>query len=229
MNLKYQFKVLFSVFRAVSKMEEIEELKRQVVTKLNDLVRYLQVTATSDSSFVLEEVTELQKCIFFLDSISRVPDGVISVLSRVRVQLQADMHCQQKPPTVNVNRQGRPKFDITAEQMRLLLAAHFTVPGIASLLHVSTRTIERRVQEFGLSARQRYTDIQDERLDMIVTEIKEVNPNCGSKMLTGYLRSRGIIIQRERIRDSLSRVDPIGIASRRCHAVHRRTYKVSRP
>eukprot|EP00794_Sanderia_malayensis_P009122 gene9122-10095_t len=115
-------------------MEEIEELKRRVVTKLNDLARYLQAPATTDSSFVLEEVTELQKCIFFLDSISRVPDEAISVISRIRLQLQADMHCRQKPPTVNVNRQGRPKFDITAEQMQLLLAAHFTVPGMTVYL-----------------------------------------------------------------------------------------------
>lgn len=69
----------------------------------------------------------------------------------------------------------------------------------------------------------------DEELDGQVRDIKFFHPNCGSKNLAGFLASRNIKIPRERLRQSLQRVDPIGISVRRCRAVHRRVYSVSRP
>ena len=59
--------------------------------------------------------------------------------------------------------------------------------------------------------------------------IKQASPDCGSKLLAGYLRSVNINVQRSRIRESLSRVDALGVLARRCRAVHRRVYSVSRP
>ncbi len=56
-----------------------------------------------------------------------------------------------------------------------------------------------------------------------------MNPYCGSKMLSGYLRAKGILIPRERIRKSLNRVDAVGIAARQCKAIRRRLYDVTRP
>jgi len=48
-------------------------------------------------------------------------------------------------------------------------------------------------------------------------------------MVQGYLESKGHHVQRQRVRDSLKRVDPEGCAERWSAAVHRREYKVPTP
>ncbi len=85
------------------------------------------------------------------------------------------------------------------------------------------------MQEFGLTVHSRFSNISNESLDEMVQEIKDMNPRWGPKLLVGYLRSRGTFVQRERVRQALVRVDPIGVVARRCRAVHRRVYSVTRP
>ena len=47
--------------------------------------------------------------------------------------------------------------------------------------------------------------------------------------LAGYLASRDIKVPRQRLRQSLQRVDPLGVSVRKCKAIYRRVYSVSRP
>ncbi len=68
--------------------------------------------------------------------------------------------------------------------------------------------------EYGLLVSALYTNISDTDFDSVVSDIKSVNPNCGYRMLNGYLRSRGIRVTQERIRNSMHRVDPCGVAVR---------------
>eukprot|EP00795_Rhopilema_esculentum_P016822 gene16822-8286_t len=70
----------------------------------------------------------------------------------------------------------------------------------------------RRMREILRSSSARgHSQISDEALDVRVAEIKQFDPNCNSKALAGYLAAQGIEISRERIRQSLQRVDPIGV------------------
>ena len=55
------------------------------------------------------------------------------------------------PPQILTQRRGRPSFDIKQEQLTSLLESGFKVPTIAQLLRVSTRTVERRMNQYGLS------------------------------------------------------------------------------
>lgn len=48
-------------------------------------------------------------------------------------------------------------------------------------------------------------------------------------MITAYLKAKGKIIQRQKVRRILSEVDPIGTACRWSNAIHCRTYKVPTP
>ena len=89
------------------------------------------------------------------------------------------------------NMPGRPSYDINEDQLRSLIDLRFTVLQISELLHVSTRTIERRLAECGISARS-FSTITDEELDSVVMEIRTFHPNCGSKSLAGYLASRNV-------------------------------------
>ncbi len=65
--------------------------------------------------------------------------------------------------------------------------------------------------EYGLLVSALYTNISDTDFDSVVSDIKSVNPNCGYRMLNGYLRIR---VTQERIRNSMHRVDPCGVAVR---------------
>lgn len=47
--------------------------------------------------------------------------------------------------------------------------------------------------------------------------------------MQGMLSSEGIHVQRQRVADSLIRVDEAGVAMRWCRAIHRRVYRVSSP
>ena len=55
------------------------------------------------------------------------------------------------------------------------------------------------------------------------------HPDSGYRMIEGVLRSEGVLIQRERVRQSLSRVDPAGIQRRLTRVLHRRQYYVPSP
>ena len=52
---------------------------------------------------------------------------------------------------------------------------------------------------------------------------------CTVQMMSGYLRASGLVIQRDRVRQSLKRVDTLGSASRWSRTVTRRTYSVPTP
>ncbi|CAL9691876.1 unnamed protein product [Knipowitschia caucasica] len=87
------------------------------------------------------------------------------------------------------------------------------------------------MSDFGLAARQRYSDISDEALDDAVKLAKSEMPTAGYRMVKGRLMSQGICVQWRRITASMHRVDSIGILSRLMGmgCIVRRTYSVRGP
>ena len=66
----------------------------------------------------------------------------------------------------------------------------------------------------------------DERLRELVGPNAEIGPNAARARLFG----EGILVQRQRVRDSMQRIDPEGAASRAMsHRLHRRVYRVAGP
>ena len=126
---------------------------------------------------------------------------------------------------------GRPKFNITKEQLQFLLERGFSVPDIAQIISVSVSTIERRLREFRIPARSFYSDIDEETLDRTIRDISRSFPSAGYRRMTGFLLSRGIKVQQERIRESMWRVDPEGVFIRSLEltTVNRRRYHVYAP
>ncbi len=55
-------------------------------------------------------------------------------------------------PQLFTGEPGWPKFDITEEILHFLFDKRFTVTDTATLLGVSKRTVERRMNEFGLTS-----------------------------------------------------------------------------
>ncbi|CAH3045953.1 unnamed protein product [Porites lobata] len=69
------------------------------------------------------------------------------------------------------------------------------MPEVSKLLGVSTRTVERRMSEYGLSIQGSYDGMNDNQLDDIVTGILKDFPNAGYKRMTGLWLARGIRLQ----------------------------------
>lgn len=101
---------------------------------------------------------------------------------------------------------GHPQIKIGQEQLEYLVESQFRIKDIAALFNSSTGTVERRMRELRISSTS-YTAISDGELDNICA-ITSAYPQCGEKSVSGRLRSQGIHVQRQRVRDSLHHVDP---------------------
>ena len=124
---------------------------------------------------------------------------------------------------------GRPRLSISPPQLSNLLEQEFTQVEIAQVLGCSTKTVRRRMVQFGLSHISEYDTISDKDLDALVGNFVSTFPTAGQKTLAGHLSSLGYRIQRVRIRESLYRVDPLGVEQRSRRLLHRRKYKVPGP
>ena len=125
-------------------------------------------------------------------------------------------------------RRGRPPIHIEREQLCFLIEEGFRINDIAAIFSCSRRTIERRLGEFQLRCCD-YSRISDATLDEVVGNVVLLYPHCGEKSVTGRLRSQGYQIQRERIRQSMRRVDPEGVHARMRGVLKRRVYSVQSP
>ena len=79
-----------------------------------------------------------------------------------------------------------------------------------------------------MSSKDKYTSISDQELTEVVEQFTSLCPKIGEKT-DGMLRSRGINVQRQRIRETLYSIDPHGASRRLRRALHRREYKVEAP
>lgn len=160
-------------------------------------------------------------------------ESVISSLSNV-ISLTAGSHADEYngySARFTSGGRGRPKVEIPRNTLEYLIGNHFSVHRVAYLLQTSVSTVRRQMHDFGLSSiRSTYSVISDAQLDTLVRQIQYQYPNCGYRLLKGHLAAMGYRyrIQEKRIRDSLRRVDPVGIMSRWICA-NQRTYSVSGP
>ena len=123
----------------------------------------------------------------------------------------------------------RPRISITEEQLRYFVEHAFKVCDIAYLFGCSKRTVERRLQEYGIVRECRYSNISDDHLSEVIGSILLCKPNIGERSVDGILRSRGMCVQRARVRETMHAVDYDAIRSRLCRALHRREYHVESP
>ncbi|KAK0145956.1 hypothetical protein N1851_015113 [Merluccius polli] len=75
------------------------------------------------------------------------------------------------------------------------------------------------------------TPIEDNSLDETVTQILQQHPMSGYRMMVGHLNAQGIRIQRQRVQESMRRVDPGGVLMRtlQLNPRRRRKYSVRAP
>ena len=110
---------------------------------------------------------------------------------------------------------GRPRYDLDLDLALNLHGMGNPWEEVAGALGVSRRTMYNHLTAAGLStARPQYTAISDDDLDEKVAEISMKHPFAGTTIVGGHLRARDIHVAKERIRESLRRVDALGTVAR---------------
>ena len=127
------------------------------------------------------------------------------------------------------NRQRRPMITVTSSQVLFYLEHGCKIYDFASLFGCSRRTMECFLQKVGVSVRKSYSQISDGALCQIVHGIIAHNPRVRKKRVDGYLREQKIVVQRQRIRDSLHSVDPLESQRRLRRTLNHREYHVEHP
>ena len=144
-------------------------------------------------------------------------------------------------------RSGRPRFEVDRDFLSIALESRGPA-DIARTLGCSSRTVRRRALDHGLLVdgqapfldhehfdgnvvrvwngpirHTRLTDISDENLDRVVSQILTLSPHFGRRMIDGALKSRGLHVSLRRIVDSYRRVHgpSVGLVNRR---ISRRAY-----
>lgn len=171
----------------------------------------------------------LERCYEYLILVDGVGNNIMPLINSVRELIQAIKSVVEVETLLTSRRvRGRPRIEVDTEQLEYLVETGFRVKDIAEMLHCSKRTIERRMSELSLRASD-YSCISEGDLDDKVSELLSIHRQIGEKMLIGHLRSQGHKIQRQRVRDAIRRVDPLGIELRSRTVLHRRTYCVKFP
>lgn len=78
---------------------------------------------------------------------------------------------------------GRPKINISREQLLAFHKANFTGVQMASHFQCSTKLVYSRLKEEGLNLKERFNEISDQAMDEAVEELKESFPKAGAQVL----------------------------------------------
>ena len=210
---------------------ESEENEIDVEEVLDEMVRGLEFLKNNQGS-PNEDLLELSEVLVQIaviiepfipgDDGITITSNIQSILSLVSAEYDRLLYSRV------IRRVGRPAIEIHESQLKFLLGNHFKLVDIAGLFECSSRTIQRRMRELGME-QYRHSEISDSQLDEMVSSIVHLQPSHGIRTVQSRLRASGFTIQWDRVRESLYRVDPLGIETRLRRTLHRRTYNVPGP
>ena len=150
-----------------------------------------------------------------MNGIDDVEETVRVILDKVVQEISKETQSSSTPVVVcKLEGKGAPKYQISQQQREFYVANGFAIKLIPEMLPVSSRTVKRRLYDFGIKLSGKFSVISDEELDREVELILVQFPNSGYKKMRGYLTSNGYDIQEYRVRESMRRVDPEGVMLR---------------
>ena len=162
------------------------------------------------------------------DIVSEFQQIIIRLEERFIVSEEEEVHYAS--PNEAPEGRGRPKLLIPKEQLEGLRSLGFSWMSISKMLGVSEKTIRRRREAYGIpSTHEQFMATTDAQVDNLVRSALHESPNSGERMIMGFLRGKGVHVQRWRIRKSIWRIDPVNRALRRRTITQRRVYSVPTP
>lgn len=124
---------------------------------------------------------------------------------------------------------GRPRFDVSRDEIEYLRSLFFSWSEIAALIGISRSTLYRRRVELDL-INDPTSHLSDTELASFVAELQLTSPNIGQSLVIGKLRSLGYRVSRQRVRNTLRLNNPLTSALRWPGIMtHRRPYSVPGP
>ena len=181
-----------------------------------------------------EDSSELQILLFYRGQL----EELVLCLQQIAVEWQSlkdTLDANELSPdtyrvtAVPTGSRGRPRFQITQEQLEYLHSLSFSWSDISDMLGVSRMTIYRYRRDFNMVSETRQT-LSDHQLRVIITELRSEVPTIGETMVMGHLRAHGYSVTRERMRQAIHATDPINTSLRwRGNLSHRRPYSVPGP
>ncbi|KAF5334704.1 hypothetical protein D9758_017251 [Tetrapyrgos nigripes] len=142
-----------------------------------------------------------------------------------------NIHFINPVTTVRTGKRGQPRKVIDPSYLCKAMNPKRRIPitVLAKALKVSTKTVTSSLKQNNINYKP--SRISDRQLDDVVKTFQQKKPRSGEQYLTGYLRRSGLKVQRQRIRESVRRVDKLGHALRlqQKRKIERVPYMVSRP
>ena len=110
---------------------------------------------------------------------------------------------------------GRPKYDLDLDRALELHDMELSWDQVAKAMGVTRQTLYNQLNASGRSTAQRpFTNIGDDDLDLLIVEISDHHPLAGSVIVRGHLEAIGVHVPLNDIKDSLRRVNAIGVSLR---------------
>ena len=210
----------------LSCLAEVETCLHEIYASLDNI----SASAANPEDFIDSIIIKCERLlvvIVLLSEVDNLSDAVYDSIEEIIAFLDDAATVHVTALTQPGQSQGRPKLKICREQLKFLLDANFTQNDIASLMNCSSKTISRRIKEFNLTIQR--TQITEDELDQVTLLYVKRYPNAGQKSYSAFLLDQRIHISRQKVRDSLLRVDPSGVMQRFKKAIKRRRYHVPGP
>lgn len=152
------------------------------VARIKDLLCSVSVDMMNpeESSIVISYCSHFEELIEYLRLISIEWQ---KYLDDYRVREVRSAYSTSIMSSVGDRERGRPKFDITQEQLEYLSSMSFNWSQVARLLGVSRTTVYRRRIELGRLA----SNVTDDQLREIIRDIRRNYPSLGESLARGML------------------------------------------
>jgi predicted DNA-binding protein (UPF0251 family) len=144
-------------------------------------------------------------------------DHVASLIARCSEYIESLEHPEPESrySAPRTGKRGRPRHNLDLEEAMRLHNLGNSWSEVAKAFGVGRTTLWEHLTAAGVQfSRPDWTVISDEDLDRVVSSVSELHPFAGQKVMQGHLSAAGIKVSRDRIQDSLRRVDAIGVILR---------------
>lgn len=143
-------------------------------------------------------------------------EGINRVLVDLERALSDKPHPEIRVPDKEyTGRPGRPAYTLNLTRILELHDLGIPFTEIADIFRISRKTLYNHLERAGLSsARPSPSLIDDDTLDEELRQILADHPFIGSTIIQGHLLTKELRIPLRRVKESLLRVDPLGVMSR---------------
>lgn len=205
-----------------SRQDQLEYCLERLETIISSTARIRDALSRAQNDEILQYyTTSLDELLLILNEVhSYIDSHLDNVLSASCTSYSSS--------SIRTGRRGRPKFDISVDQLAYLASFSFSWTSIAKMLGISRMTLYRRRVAFGME--HRGVRIQYNELLVLLRRMKLEFPEMGEVMVLGRLRALGYSVSRDKVRTAIREIDPINTALRGTTGpLARRVYSVPGP